>query len=287
MRIRTIALLLTVAALWGCGENEETDENGSGTLGPPQDVRALSLNAGAVRLDWTAAHGASDSTFRGYVITWGTSSDTVSKSVLTYTADSLQPGETLFTLFSVKTDGTPSTPATIRWAPAARFDTPFTIVEYTNATPSAIAGFDVGTSNLPPSTLPIDQAAQATMDLYLFGGNGSTGLVLRSANLFSGTWNQTKFSTVTGKGPSLDVPLTAFPAIGTFTLDEVTVVDSAIFYVRVIGNNASALHFARIHVHVRAGSTPRAVDLRVSLQRLTGLMYADASPSRRRTIGSL
>jgi len=114
------------------------------------------------------------------------------------------------------------------------------------------------------------------MDLYLSGGNGSVEepLQLQSTSLLASTWNMTLFSTVNHPATGLDYYLASFPAASTFSLDHVPVTDNTIYYARIVGDGGTS-NYARIHVHRPGGSFPiRAVEVKVSLQRGAGLLYA-------------
>ena len=262
----------------GCGENLESPAQTS-EFGPPANLKAYSVSASTVRLQWGAAPGAGDSVFAGYTVQWGGTADPVGNNVLQYDADSLFPGEILFTVVSRKLNGDLSNGATIRWAPAERFDAPFVLYEYRLQYPTSDAGLDIGTKSVDPEAMPLPTGSTGVtgMDIYLFGGEGqiTDPLELRSASLYAGTWNLTLFSTLTDHAASLDYPLAGFPALSTFTEDHMAVTDSTIYYVRVQGENQE-FNFARLYVRLKQGppSGQRAVEIRVSLQKVPGVPYA-------------
>ena len=272
--------LLSFAILFGCGENIESPEP-SDSFGPPQDLKALSVNDSTVSLQWSAAVGASDSLFQGYIVQWDSNQDSV--ETLSYRVDSLSPGQKEFMVRSFKTDGLVSDVAVIRWAPAARFDSPYIVHEFNLQDPTTEQGFGIGSQTDDPSTMLINANAQQTMDLYCFGGGSSQiaqPLGLWSADLFQGSWHSTRFSSVTSASTSLDYYLSSFPDASTFTRDSVAVINNTIYYVRFVGNNQQ-LHYARLHIRVVPGfSFPtRRIEIRVSLQRVPGLLFALESPS--------
>jgi hypothetical protein len=287
-----LCTVLALAALIpGCGENQQGPATGS-TFGPPQNLKALSVNESTIRLQWSAAAGADDSLFAGYIILWANKRDTLAKTTLDYTIDSLGLGQVIVTMYSYKVDGDLSDGATIRWAPAARFDAPYTVSEYDAQQPSRPSGFDVGTRISDPGAIAVSPAAPLTMDLYIYGGAGqiSEPLELRSAHMYQGNRNVTYFSTATHSATSLDYLLSAFPPEASFTENTVLVADNTIYYVKVVGANQET-NYARLHVRVTGGSFPdRTIEIRVSLQRQPGLLYAhetsslcrDASTSARR-----
>lgn len=280
-----IILLLVMLAI-GCGDNVLQNPPSQSTISPPQNIRALSVNESTVSLSWTASTSASDTIFGGYTVYWGTRQDTVGATILSYTIDSLAAGEIVVSVRSRSRSGTLSEAATIRCAPAARFDSPFTLTEYYNADVSRLAGFDVGGQNSNPLRFALsvsDPIVAAQLDCYLFGGEGEIEqpLELRSANVFFGPWNTTLFSTISHPGSSLDHPLSAFPDAGTFTENHVDISDNTIYYARVVGDQGG-VNYVRLHIHVLSGGGQRnrSVELRVSLQRVPGVLFASAVVDR-------
>ncbi len=277
-KLSPLVVLLAVLA-FGCGENLQTQAPAS-PFGPPSDLKAVSLSQSSVRIHWSAASGSTDSLFRGYSVQVGNRRDTLSKSVVSFVADQLPVGEALFSVYSLRTDGIRSEAATIRWAPAARFDSAFNVFENNTLTSSRPEGFNVGTATTNPSVMvidPLSQTVQQTMDFYFNGGTPQVRqpLSVWSANLFIGSFNRTKFSTETDSSGSLDYPLVVFPAENTFTKDSVSVVDNTIYYAKVIGD-PQQVNYARIHLRLKPGTVfpNRVVEVRVSLQRAPGLLYA-------------
>jgi hypothetical protein len=223
---------------------------------------------------------AAESSFSGYIAQVGSLADTLSKTTLTFVADSLPPGVSAFAVYSLRNDGLRSDPATIRWAPATRFDSVFNVFENTTPVSSRPEGFNVGTSTTDPSVMRInlnDPVVQQTMDLFFNGDSVEThqSLSIWSAHLRLATLSRTLFSTQTDAAPSLDLPLNAFPGEGTFVNDSITVVDNTIYYVKVIGDPLQ-VNYARLHIHIKSGTAVpnRVIEIRVSLQRVPGLQYA-------------
>ena len=280
---KTLSVILLSMLALRCGTNIESSTSGS-LFGPPLNLKALSVNKSIVRLQWSAASGASDSSFAGYLVQFASTSDTLPKNTLTYVADSLNPGEIVFTVYSRKMSGQLSDGAIIRWAPADRFDSAYVISEYKAQNASRAAGLDVGTRTMNPSTLPVNAAAQLTMDVFLFGGSGQIAepLELRSASLYAANWNPTLFSTVSHSSPSLDYYLSSFSPALSFTENTVPIIDNTIYYARVIGDNQE-VNYVRLHVHLRAGTSfpDRAIEVRLSLQRVSGLLFAEAFAAHR------
>lgn len=285
MKIRwntTFAFLLLALISLECGNNLAT--NPLTPAGSPSNVTALSVDRTTVRLFWSAPAGAADSTIRSYIIQWPGNRDSVPSGVFTFTADSLLPGEHAFTLSTERTDGSFSSGTVINWAPAARFDSGWVVLEYDPAI-NQIEGFHVGSQLGHPAVMTLDPSNEQFVDLYFFGRAGGD-LVMLSASQYLQDWNATLFSTQADAATSLDLPLPAFPAPSTFTLDNITLTDNTIYYARVIGLNGS-FNYARIHIHLLGGVAPgRSVEVKVSLQTVANLPIAgsmrnetDRSPS--------
>lgn len=272
-------MLLLVVFGSGCGDNLETPAPVV-TFGPPLNPKALSVNQSTISVQWSASINATDSTFQGYIVQRGNSRDTLGKSQLAYVADNLPSGESAFFIYSLRNDGFRSDAATIRWAPAMRFDSVYEVYENVSLVSVRPEAFNVGTSTTDPSVLvmdPNDPAVQQTMDLFFNGDSLETqqSLSIWSANLLIGSFNTTFFSSHTDASPSLDFPLSTFPAENTFVQDSITFVDNTIYYLKVIGDPLQ-VNYARIHVHIKAGTIypNRIIQVHVSLQRTAGLLYA-------------
>jgi hypothetical protein len=271
-------LLGVVAALIlceGCGNNL-AGPAGSSLLRPPGNFAAFSIDSAHVSLSWTAPAAAAETTFTGYAVYWGSVSDTLPRSALQFTAGPLSRGATTFSIRALQKGESPSDPASITWAPAWRFDAvPITLSEYNSAQPgSTPPGLDVGTATTNPSALGFgDAGADSALDFYVYGPGGSP-LQLLSASVYNPGWHQTFISTVTTSSLDLNAPISAFPGDNTFTDQTVTLSDNMIYYVKTTGN-AGEIYYARIHVHLLAGSFPnRAIEVRISLQRVSRLPYA-------------
>jgi hypothetical protein len=266
----------------GCGPNEGTDPALS-KIGPPQNLKSVSLNRTSVGLKWDLPQGASDSTFAGYAVQYGNRTDTLAKGSVAFAADSLAAAESAF-IVSVRTrDGRSGDGASIRWAPAERFASAITLTEYTPVESSRLAGLKVGGKTTDPVAAAVNPATINTFDFYLYGGGSAPAalpLYLWSASLFSGaTYRTTMFSSVQYSASTLDHYVDAFPAPSTFTLSLVQVADNTIYYARIIGDVPSETHYVRILVQGTAGGFPaRTVRVTLSLQRVPGLQYAAASP---------
>ncbi len=278
MKTLSTCVILAVV-LMGCGENLE-NPTPTTQFPPPTGLKALSVSQSSIRVQWTAPAGSTDSTFAGYIVQLNGRSDTIPPAALTFRADSLPAGVATFSVYALRTDGLRSDPASIRWAPAARFDTVYSVYERTTLVSTRPEGFNVGTSTTDPAVMvidPDDPVVQQTLDLFFNGDSIETlqSLSMWSANLLLGTFHQTLFSTQTDAAPDLDFPLSAFPPENTFVMDSMTVVDNMIYYAKVVGD-PQQVNYARIHLHIRAGTYPpnRIIEIRVSLQRVPGLLFA-------------
>jgi hypothetical protein len=258
----------------GCGNNL-AGPTGTPRFLPPNALTALSVDSAHVRLGWTAPEGSTDTTFAGYVVAWGTVSDTIGRTALQFTAGPLARGATTFSIRSLKKGGVASDAATITWAPAWRFDAvPIIVTEYNSAQQTGVPGVDGGSGTTNPATIGLlDVNADSTLDFYLSGASNSP-LQFLSASIYNPGWHQTTFSTVSTSSPDLNAPLPGFPLDNTFTLTSVTLSDNVIYYVKTLGNTGE-INYIRVHVHILSGTYPsRSVDIRISLQRVSRLPYA-------------
>lgn len=270
-----LSMLAVVVACAGCGNNL-AGPAGTSLLPAPGGFAALSVDSAHVRLGWTAPSVASDTTFAGYVLTWGTVADTLPKTSLQFTAGPLQRGATTFSIRSLLKNKQASDAAAITWAGAWRFDAvPIIVTELNSAQQTGSPGVDVGTSTSNPQSVGLlDADADSALDFYLSGPAGSP-LQLVSAGLYNPGWHPTLFSTVATSSPDLNAPLAAFPADNTFTLQTVTLSDNTIYYVKAVGNTGE-INYVRIHVSlIPGGAFPsRQVGISISLQRVSRLPYA-------------
>ena len=128
-----------------------------------------------------------------------------------------------------------------------------------------------GSRSSNPKTVNMDPNLPQSPDFYLVGPAGQP-LELRSANLFFSSFKITLFSPVVDASPSLDNYLASFPA--TYTLDHVPVQDDRIYYARENGD-LGEVNSIRVHIHLLSGVFPnRSAEVRLSLQRVSGLLYA-------------
>jgi hypothetical protein len=273
--MKTLLSVFAVAVVCaGCGNNL-AGPAGTSLLLPPGGLAALALDSAHVRLQWTAPSNAADTTFAGYVLVWGSIIDTIPKTAVLFTVGPLGRGATTFSIRSLLRNGQTSDPASITWAPAWRFDlVPIIITEYNSSQQTGIPGVDAGTRTTDPRAVGLlDADADSTLDFYLWGPSASP-LQLLSASVYNPGWHQTLFSTVTTSSLDLNAPLASFPADNTFTLENVTLVDNVIYYVKMQGSTGE-INYVRVHVHLLPGSYPsRPVDIRISLQKVSRLPYA-------------
>jgi len=272
---RVLGVVAAVLLCEGCGNNL-AGPAGTSLLTSPGSFSALSVDSAHVSLSWTAPAAAVDTTFTGYVLSWGTVSDTLARSALQFTAGPLPRGATAFSIRSLQKGGSPSDAATITWAPAWRFDAvPIVVTEYNAPLQTGSPGVDAGTGTSNPSAVGLSDAnADSTLDFYLWGPSDSP-LEILSASQYNPGWHQTLFSTVATPSADLNAPLTSFPADNTFTLQTVTIADNTIYYVKVVGNTGE-INYVRVHVHMLSGGSypARAIEVRISLQKVSRLPYA-------------
>lgn len=276
MRILTPLLCIAWLGTSGCGDNIQSPGTPS-SIGTPRDVKAYSVGFSSVNVSWSAPANGTDSLLAGYIVGTGAYLDSVAAGVLNYRFDSLSQGARTFTVRSYRAGGAQSDVVGIVWAPAERFDTPYTLFENNTVISSRPEGFNVGTRTTNPSTTALEASAQTTMDFYIDGGIGGVQrpLAMVSASRYQAGWNETRFSTVAHAASSLDFPLSSFPAEITFTRDSVEIADNMIYYLHVIGDPGES-NYARLHVRFISGTSfpDRQIQIRVSLQRLPGVLYA-------------
>ena len=273
--MKTLFSVLAAAVVCaGCGNNLAGPAT-TPLLSPPGGLAAVSVDSAHVRVIWTAPSGASDTTFAGYVLAWGSVVDTLPKTSLQFTAGPLPRGATTFSIRSLLKNGQTSDAAAITWAPAWRFDAvPLVISEYNLALQTGFPGVDAGTGTSDPKAIGLlDAGADSALDFYLSGPAGSS-LQLLSADAYNPAWHQTLFSTQTTVSPDLNAPLATFPQDNTFTLQNVTLADGVIYYAKIQGSTGE-INYVRIHVHLLPGNYPnRQAEIRISLQKVPRLLYA-------------
>ena len=271
------ALLLGLCAV-GCGDNI-SEPSSETPLNPPRYLLALSVDASTVRLKWSPPAG-SDSLLKDYVIVWGNRQDSVQKNLPTgYTVSGLPSGVTLFTIYARGIKGQKSDPASISWAPADRYDSAFVLFEYDISNLNRASGMMAGSRSSNPKAVIMDPNLPQSPDFYLTGPAGQP-LELRSASLYLSAFKITLFSSVVDASPSLDNFLASFPA--DYAVGRIQVQDGKIYYARVSGDQGEG-NYIRVHIHYLSGVFPnRSVEVRLSLQRVGGLLYASTAPNGHR-----
>lgn len=273
--MKTVLLVLAVAACAGCGNNL-AGPAATPLLLPPGGLTAFSADSAHVRLGWTAPADAADTTFAGYVLSWGIAADTLPKTSLQFTAGPLPRGATTFSIRSRLKDGKMSDAVQISWAPAWRFDAvPIVVTELNAPLQTGFPGVDAGTGTSDPKSVGLlDANADSTLDFYL-SGPANSPLQLLSAGAYNPGWHQTLFSTQTTPSTDLNAPLATFPQDNTFTLQNVTLADGVIYYAKIHGNTGE-INYVRVHVHIIPGGAfgSRQVEIRISLQKVPRLLYA-------------
>ena len=272
--MKTVFLLIAVVVCAGCGDNL-AGPGGTSSLRAPSSLEAYSLDSAHVGLIWASSVSASDTTFAGYILSWGSVTDTLSALADRFTAGPLPRGATTFSIRSRLKNGQMSDAATITWAPAWRFDAvPIVVTEYNSAQQTGTPGVDAGTGTTDPRAVGLlDANADSTLDFYLWGPANSP-LQLLSADAYNPGWHRTLFSTQTTSSPDLNAPLATFPQDNTFTLQSLTLADSVIYYAKIQGNT-DEVNYVRVHVRLLPGNYPsRQVEIRISLQKVSRLLYA-------------
>jgi hypothetical protein len=276
-------VLILAFIFFGCGDNIENPP-ATVVLSPPQTLTAVSLSSTSVRIQWSPPATGVDSAFLGYLVTVGTRVDTLSRAQLSYMKDSLSTGAVTFSVAAFKQGGTRSANANITWAAAARFDSTYVMHEKNAVISQYFDGFHVGSASTNPFTMlsdPADPQVQQLLHFFLNGGTQQIQqpLAFWSAHLLVGSFNHTLFSTQVDSAASLDFPLGAFPGDETFTKDTIQIANNRIYYARIVGD-PDQVNYARIHVRFVVGSAfpDRLIEVRISLQRAPGLLFADMPP---------
>jgi hypothetical protein len=263
---------LALIALAGCGENIPIEPDLPSRA--PRNLSAYSAGDASVALSWAAPTDSADSSFTGFQVRYGSQVVDLPRTARNYPATGLATGESLFEVVAKRSSGTPES-ASIRWAPAARFDNATDLPEYIYLIPTA-SGFDAGDSLFNPTSLPLEASSQGRMDLYVQQTSETdTALAMKSARIYNAGWRPTVFSTVSHPSTSLNYAAKEFPAENTFNIYTQRLVTNTIYYAKTIGVDGS-VHYARLHVRVVPGlSFPsRRVEIRVSLQRAAGVRSA-------------
>jgi hypothetical protein len=278
MRPRIVVMICLIPLFTGCGDETSPEVDGV-IVGAPLNLRALSVDDNTIRIIWDQPGGANTETVRGYGVRWDNRRDTLPFPSSEYSASVRPPRVVTFSVVTLLTTGEASDSVTIAWAPAARYDSAFVLIEFYNAQPGRVCGLDAGTTTRAPSAMALTPAAEPLLDMYLIG-NGGQPLLLQSARLYSQDWNATLFSTVSHPSGNLDYPLPAFPGTTTFTQESITLQQNTIYYARIVGEGGD-YHFVRLHVRTSGTYPNRSCEVRLSLQRLPNTPYACVDRSRK------
>jgi hypothetical protein len=274
---RLLMVCAVVSFAWvvsGCGESTAPAPE---KLDPPTNVRGLSVNGSAVGLSWDAPKSI-DSTYRGFVVSYGSTVHEVPATTRSLVLAGLPQGPTQFSITSVGVDSSASTAVPFTWAPADRFEAGIVLYEQDVNFLSRDCALNIGGTNTDPDAVPLVFGQQAPVDLYLYGAAGQP-LRLLGGQRFSSGWGPTLFSTVTSSSTDLNFSLAEFPT--EFTTGEIPVQDNTIYYLRAVGDDG-ATHFVRLHVRVIDGVNypSRSIEVRLSLQRVPNLQYASCAVVR-------
>jgi hypothetical protein len=266
----------------GCGENLAPPYGE--TLGPPENLKALSKDSNIVVLQWTKPQSGSDTSLAGYQVEYLGTSVAVGAAALNYTAAGLPLGPITFSIRTKMKDGRTSDAVSISWAAAHRFANNYTLTEYWYQDANRTCGLDVGHSLRDPVVMPLTfPNAGQLVDVWLVGGgttlNGTASpLRLASASVYQPAYQLARFSTTSHSSSSLDYFLAQYPA-GIDSIG-VTLTDNTIYYVLVEGPNATYCN-ARLHVRFLGGTFPnRQVAINVSLQKSPNVFFAEAASDR-------
>ncbi len=275
-----LALLACVAA--GCGENLAPPFGE--LIGPPLNLKALSIDSNSVRLQWDPPALSSDTNFAGYQVEYLGIVQPLPKTATTYTASPLPSGQTEFLVRSRQADGRIGDPVSITWAPAYRFENNYTLQEYLFSDQTRFSGLDVGDALRNPLVMPMGATnAGQLVDVFLAGGGltapgADAPLRLHSASVYSPGYSVARFSTIRHSSTSLNYFLDTFPS--GFDSASVLLGDNTIYYVLVGGPNAT-YNVARLHVRLLGGTYPnRSVAINISLQKSPSLFIAEARRDR-------
>ncbi len=262
-----VATVLGMLCL-GCEDNTAPPP---ADFGPPTNVLAQSVSSSSVALSWGPPAGVSDSLVAGYIVTYGDVRDSIPGSPRQYAAVSLLSGSVSFTLQAVSRDGQYSNTTGKSWAPAARYDSVFSLYEYDVSQLLRNSALNIGTTQDAPSAVPVALAAQLPFDAYI-SGQGGQQLTLRGGQMYNSTYDPFLFADRADAAPSLNYFIDQFPS--TYPRGEVTIRDNTIFYAKGTGNPGE-IHYVRIHVRIGPGTYPnRTVIISLSVQKVPALQFA-------------
>jgi hypothetical protein len=264
-----VAVTLGMVAA-GCEDNTAPAVAG---FGPPTNVLAQSVNATSVGLSWGPPAGVVDTLVAAYIISYGDVRDSIPGSPRMYTAANLLQGIASFTLQAVSMDRQYSNTTGKSWAPAARYDSVFSLYEYDVSQLLRNSALNIGTRTEAPSAVPVALAAQLPFDAYVVGQGGQQ-LSLKGGQMFNTAYDPFLFADRADVAPSLDYYIDQFPT--TYTRSEVVLRDNSIYYARGTGAPGET-HYVRIHVRFGPGTYPnRTVIISLSVQKVPSLQFASS-----------
>lgn len=244
-QMRIILLVCSIGAMsvaqFGCKNENTTEPPAKTKLAAVSNLRAYSFNETSVALTWTHSTSQTNTAMSGYSVVTFASNGTQQGSTISVSKDSTRAVVTGLPagiyLFTVKTIANPSSSdfassdsATIRWAPAYRFNTEGGLeIKVYETTSSALFAsgliFAIAPDTLQPKTVSISNPGPyaTKIDLYV-RSEGSSNVEIRSANLFNPAWRATRFSTTPPRDIlSLDDPAVAPPDTNSYTLDRILI----------------------------------------------------------------
>jgi hypothetical protein len=286
--------------LVGC-KNENTQEPPAKTkLAAVTNVKAYSFNETSVGLSWSHSSDQPRADLVGYLITVknpdGTTRGTpssITKDTTKTVVSGLQPGIYTFQIASVASGSSAnyanSDSATIRWSPAARFNTEQTfdirVYETTSSTSFASALiFALAPDTLSPKTVSVANPGSyyaAKIDMYL-ASSGANNVEIRSAHIGYPTRRTTLFSTTEYDVASLDDPQSTPPDVNSYTrtnilLDSLSVpLTAKVLYFRTDLQNYGRLLLKRSSQgKLIWGSSPEQyINVTISYQTQSGNPFA-------------
>lgn len=301
----TAVLMLGLVAV-GCNENPDGPNNPGTAPTAPTNATAVSLSATSVSVKWTASTDTGTITYKVTRAATGSASDTATIENLSGTSatfNGLTASEYTFTIVAVRS-GSASTSISVKWAPAARFNsTTLKLYEKKSASPSGFS-IDAETGGPQPVSLAVSKPGKAQLAIFVLDStsNNTNTLLIGPAYAFpeyaaSGNFNPAKVDSSTYISPtdfvvsSLDTWYSASPIDAVITSSSTT--NTAAY--TLTGNNLNAsrgffvrtglagnYHYARVFVKATGGKIvqgtypDRYIEVEVSYQNTPNLPYAKA-----------
>jgi hypothetical protein len=296
-----VVAMLGITAV-GCNDNPVVNANAPAAV---TNLKAVSLSATSVGLQWTASTGATS-----YLVSWKgqTAGDSASVTVTaTTTPVTVTTGQAyVFTVQAVNTDGT-SAGTTVTWAPADRFTsdaaTSTTIRIYEKASTNG-SGLVLDPALGGPKNISVIPTSTAgSVQLAIFAAPGGSTFSIGPAFAFdeykngglNNFYSDITVSRTTFIAPSLDTWYS-----NTSIENELVSADSGSTVAYTLSNSVSgsngqgffvrtgvagAYHYARVFVKNVGGQLlqgtagNRFVELEISYQKTAGIPYAKVAPS--------